>query len=110
MRKVIVIASVIAIVIYCILSTAGYLGLVNQPSKLDTLLSKRNVLEVEYNNTAFSIGMLIIFFAAVTTIPLLMLPAKNDVETVVFNSKTMTTCQNIIVTVCLCSICAILAI
>ena len=77
---------------------------------MDTLLSKKNVLEVEYDSTAFKVGMLIIFFAAITTIPLLMLPAKNDVEAIVFNNKTMTTCQNIIVTVCLCSICAILAI
>ena len=68
---------------------------------MDTLLSKKNVLEVEYDSTAFKVEMLIIFFAAITTIPLLMLPAKNDVEAIDFNNKTMTTCLNIIVTVCL---------
>ena len=39
-----------------------------------------------------------------------MLPAKNDFEAVVFNGKTMSTWQNIVVTVSLCSICATLAI
>lgn len=110
MRKAIIIASVIVIIIYSIESSVGYLGVISQPELLNTLLSKKNVLEIDYNSTAFSIGILILFFGALFIIPMLMLPAKNDFEAVVFNGKTMSTCQNIVVTVSLCSICATLAI
>ena len=98
------------LVLYWIESSVGYLGLVSQPKLLDTLISKRNVIEIDYNNTAFSIGIFIVLFAAITTVPLLMLPAKNDFESVAFNGKTMSKWQNIIVTLSLCLVCTILAI
>ena len=44
MRKAIIIASVIVIIIYSIESTVGYLGVMSQPELLNTLLSKKNVL------------------------------------------------------------------
>ena len=110
MRKVIIIASILVIILYSIESSVGYLGVVGNPNLLETLLNRKNVLEIDYNNTVFSVSVLVIFFAAITTIPIIMLPAKNDFEAVVFGKNTMTKWQNLIVTISLCVICTILAI
>ena len=94
MRKVIIIASIFVVILYSIESSVGYLGVVGNSNLLKTLLNKKNVLEIDYKSTAFSVGVLAIFFAVITTIPILMLPAKNDFEAVVFGKNTMSKWQN----------------
>mmetsp|Transcript_1472 Transcript_1472/g.1719 ORF Transcript_1472/g.1719 Transcript_1472/m.1719 type:complete len:217 (-) Transcript_1472:217-867(-) len=110
MRQVLIAGGVIASLLYSLDSIFGYLGVLSHQSLLDALLTKKNVLEVEYNSWAFNIAILALLFTVMTSVPIILLPAKNDFESVFFGTKTMTTKQNVIVTLGISVFCWLLAI
>eukprot|EP00345_Euplotes_harpa_P014465 CAMPEP_0168355826 /NCGR_PEP_ID=MMETSP0213-20121227/24802_1 /TAXON_ID=151035 /ORGANISM="Euplotes harpa, Strain FSP1.4" /LENGTH=236 /DNA_ID=CAMNT_0008368151 /DNA_START=903 /DNA_END=1613 /DNA_ORIENTATION=- len=110
MRKVLIFGSVVVVSLYILAAIFGYLGIISQPALLDTLISKSNILEVNYDNWAFNIAVLGLLFTVIAAVPICLLPAKDDFETVVFGEKKMTTCQNLIVTVSFSMVCWVLAI
>lgn len=109
MRKVVGGATAIVVTAYIIASTFGYLGLVNY-SGLSTLMDTSNILEVDYKNWAFTIGVIVLLFTVFSAAPLVILPAKDDFEAIVFKANGMNTKWNIIVTIGMCLTCYILAV
>ena len=110
MRKVLILGSIVVVILYILASTFGYLGVVAQSSMLDTLLSSSNVLEVDYKNWAFNVAVLGLLFTVISAVPMCILPAKDDFETVFFHSVKMTKCKNLIVTLSFSLLCWGLAI
>ena len=98
MRKVVTGATVIVVVVYCIASTFGYLGLVNN-EELQTLIDTSNILEVEYNNWAFTVAVILLLFTVFSAAPLVVLPAKDAFEEILFKGKAMSGRTNVIVTI-----------
>jgi len=82
MEKVIVRGSGSVVVLYILAAAFGYLGLVNSP-QLQTLLSKNNILEVEYNNWGFNIAIIGLVFAIFAAAPICVLPSKDAFEELV---------------------------
>ena len=105
MRKVLILGSITVIFLYILSSTFGYLGVIAKTTLLDTLLSSSNVLEVDYKNWAFNVAVLGLLFTVIAAVPMCILPAKDDFETVFFHSVKMNKCKNLIVTLSFSLIC-----
>lgn len=70
MRKVLIFGSIVVVILYIVASSFGYLGVITQPSLLDTLLSSSNVLEVDYKNWAFNVAVLGLLFTVIAAVPM----------------------------------------
>mmetsp|Transcript_1471 Transcript_1471/g.1717 ORF Transcript_1471/g.1717 Transcript_1471/m.1717 type:complete len:217 (-) Transcript_1471:217-867(-) len=110
MRRVLIIGGIVVTILYAFDSVFGYLGVISQEALLNTLLTKKNVLEVEYGSWAFNIAVLALLFTVIFSVPIIILPTKDDFESVFFGKNTMTTKQNVIVTIGISVFCWLLAI
>lgn len=99
MRKVMIIASVLVVILYVIASVFGYLGLVSQPEKLNFLTENSNILEIKYDNWAFNIAILGLLFTIFAAVPVNFIPAKDDIEGLLFKGKKMNGFTNLVVSV-----------
>jgi amino acid permease len=99
MNKVVIIVTVVAVVIYIIASTFGYLDLVSEPEGLNDLLEGKNILEVDFGNLAFTIAVCFLLFPVIAIAPFLVLLAKDDTERIIFKDNSMSKKQNVIITI-----------
>ena len=109
MQKIMVTATIFVLIVYYLASPFGYLGLVNS-EKLDTLMEKQNILEVKYNNWAFTVAIMLLIFSVSAAAPLNILPAKDSFEDICFKGKEMSTKWNIIISVGICAFCWLVAV
>ena len=109
-HKVLIIGSCGVVVIYVITWAFGYLGLVNQPEMLSILYIKSNILQIDYENWAFNIAILGLLFWVFAAAPMSFIPAKAAYEQSMYGREGMTRNQNIVVTICMCMICLLLAV
>lgn len=101
MEKVIVRGSGSVVILYILAASFGYLGLVNSP-QLQTLMTKNNILEVEYNNWGFNVAIIGLVFAIFAAAPICVLPSKDAFEELVCPEKGLSKVQNVILTVVMC--------
>lgn len=102
MSEVIIFGSVFVVIVYILVSTFGYLGIVDKPQHIFVLLSKSSSLEIDYENWLFTSATIGFLFAIFASAPISMLPAKDNFEYLLFSGQIMTSKQNLIVTVILC--------
>ena len=111
MRKVMVVGTVAATVLYLLAGIFGYVTFANDPDR-DAIFNKQNILEVEYRNSpaiyVARFGLLVVVMVAT---PLSILPCKDTVEELYYgdNGK-FTTKQNVIATLILVIISYVLGI
>ena len=101
MQKVILYSSLSVVIMYVLVGSFGYLGLVGHYRGLSVLNSKNDILEVEYDSIAFDIGIVALLLTVIAVTPLVILPAKDTVEDLFFGEDGMNETQNIIITVIL---------
>lgn len=99
MNKVVIIVTSVAVVIYIIDSSFGYLCLVNEPEGLNDLIEGKNILEVDLGNMAFTIAVCFLLFPVIAIAPFLVLLAKDDMERIIFKDKIMSKKQNLLITI-----------
>ncbi len=81
MDKVLMRASLGAVVIYLLVSTFGYLTWVGTEKGLEKLKETQNIMEVDYDgNIAFSIAIISLLITLFASAPLCILPAKDSFE------------------------------
>ena len=98
MGKVIKRGSGIAVFLYILACTFGYLGLVSHPDYIQILISKSNILEINYGNWAFTIAVMWIMLAIFGVTPFWILPAKDTYEELFSSNAKMSGKENVIVT------------
>ena len=102
MKLVLVYSSIICAVIYILISSFGYLTLVNNQYGLETLNSKNGILEVKFDNIAFDIGIVSICWTIFIVSPLWVLISKDTIEVLFFFEEGMNSINNIVITFVLC--------
>ena len=110
MEKVIIRGSGSVVVLYILASVFGYLGLIGDAANLKILIDKQNVLEVQYQNWAMKIAVLVLLFAIFAAAPMCVLPSKDTYEELVYSQSGMNNKQNALVTIGMCIICFALAV
>ena len=101
MQKVVYYGSGACVIMYILVGTFGYLGLVGHPHGLKVLNSKNDILEVNYDSILFDIGVVSLLLTVTAVTPLVILPAKDTVEDLLFYEEGMNNINNFIVTVIL---------
>ena len=99
MQNVVYYGSIICVVMYVLVSTFGYLGLVNHTDRLEVLDSTSDILEVKYDSTPFNIGVIFLCFNVIAVTPIAILPAKDTIEDLLFYENGMSNSDNYIVTI-----------
>jgi len=70
MNKIVTIGSSFVVVLYILASMFGYLGLVGSPKGLETLKREQNILQVHYDNVAFTVAIIGLIFAIFAAAPI----------------------------------------
>lgn len=110
MNKVATSGTSFAVVMYIMAATFGYLGLVGDDASLAILLKEQNILQVHYDNVAFTIAIIGLVFAIFAAAPVCVLPAKDAFEEIVYPESKMSMKANIITTIIMCICCYVCAI
>jgi len=115
MRKILIIGTVGAVILYIIIGVWGYVTFVNFPGYTPAeALKDANILDAPYpeNVTAILIGNIALFFAIATISPLCILPAKDTVEEIVAKgnpNRRLSNKENLISTVVMVVVCYLIS-